>query len=128
MKDLGENIGIAFQIRDDLLDYERTGLTGKIAGNDIKERKITLPLIHALEQASYLKKREIIGIVKSHKKTSAQIDQVINFVLENGGKEYTEMKMNQYRDKALAILDTFPGSEVRESMKTFVYYTISRQK
>jgi octaprenyl-diphosphate synthase len=128
MKDLGENIGIAFQIRDDLLDYERTGLTGKIAGNDIKERKITLPLIHALEQASYLKKREIIGIVKSHKKTCTQIDQVINFVLENGGKEYTEMKMNQYRDKALAILDTFPGSEVRESMKTFVYYTTSRQK
>ncbi len=128
MKDLGENIGIAFQIRDDLLDYERTGLTGKIAGNDIKERKITLPLIHALEHASYLKKREIISIVKSHKKTSAQIDQVINFVLENEGKEYTEMKMNQYRDKALAILDTFPGSEVRESMKTFVYYTTSRQK
>ena len=105
MKDFGENIGIAFQIRDDLLDYEGTGLTGKTAGNDIKERKITLPLIYALEQTSYLKKRHILGIVKNRKKTKAEINEVISFVSENGGMEYAELKMNQYRDKALAILD-----------------------
>ncbi len=128
MKDFGENIGIAFQIRDDLLDYEATGLTGKIAGNDIKERKITLPLIYALEQTSYLKKRHILGIVKNRKKTKAEINEVISFVSENGGMEYSELKMNQYRDKALAILDVYPDSEVRESMKEFVYYTTSRKK
>jgi octaprenyl-diphosphate synthase len=128
MKDFGENIGIAFQIRDDLLDYEGTGLTGKTAGNDIKERKITLPLIHALEQSSYLKKRHILGIVKNRKKSKREINEVITFVSENGGMEYAEVKMNQYRDKALAILDSYPESEVRESMKEFVSYTTSRKK
>ena len=128
MKDFGENIGIAFQIRDDLLDYEGTGLTGKTAGNDIKERKITLPLIYALEQTTYLKKRHILGIVKNRKKTKAEINEVISFVSENGGMEYSELKMNQYRDKALAILDVYPDTEVRESMKEFVLYTTSRKK
>jgi octaprenyl-diphosphate synthase len=128
MKDFGENIGIAFQIRDDLLDYEGTGLTGKAAGNDIKERKITLPLIHALEQTSYLKKRHILSIIKNKKKSKAEINEVISFVSENGGMDFAELKMNQYRDKALAILDSYPGSEVRESMKEFVLFTTSRKK
>jgi octaprenyl-diphosphate synthase len=128
MKDFGENIGIAFQIRDDLLDYERTGLTGKVAGNDIKERKLTLPLIHSLEHTSYLKRRHILGIVKSRKKTKTEINEVIQFVSENGGMDYAELKMNQYRDKALAILDSYPDSEVRESMKEFVLFTTSRKK
>jgi octaprenyl-diphosphate synthase len=128
MKDFGENIGIAFQIRDDLLDYEGTGLTGKIAGNDIKERKLTLPLIYALEQTTYLKKRHILSIVRNRKKSKAEINEVISFATENGGMEYSELKMNQYRDKALAILDVYPESEVRESMKEFVFYTTSRKK
>jgi octaprenyl-diphosphate synthase len=128
MKDLGENIGIAFQIRDDLLDYEGSGLTGKTAGNDIKERKLTLPLIHSLEQTSYLKRRHILGIVKSRKKTKAEINEVIHFVSENGGMDYAELKMNQFRDKALAILDSYPDSEVRDSMKEFVLFTTSRKK
>jgi octaprenyl-diphosphate synthase len=128
MKDFGENIGIAFQIRDDLLDYEGTGLTGKAPGNDIKERKITLPLIHALEQTTYLKKRHILGIVKNRKKTKTEINEVISFASENGGMEYAELKMNQYRDKALAILDSYPESEIRESMKEFVLFTTSRKK
>ena len=128
MKDFGENIGIAFQIRDDLLDYEATGLTGKAAGNDIKERKITLPLIHALEETTYLKKRHIIGIVKNRKKSKAEISEVISFVSENGGMNYAELKMNQYRDKALAILDSYPASEVRDSLRDFVMYTTSRNK
>ena len=128
MKDFGENIGIAFQIRDDLLDYEGTGLTGKATGNDIKERKITLPLIHALEQTSYLKKRHILGIVKNGKKTKAETNEVIGFVSENGGMAYAEVKMNQYRDKALAILDSYPDSPVRESLREFVLYTTSRKK
>jgi octaprenyl-diphosphate synthase len=128
MKDFGENIGIAFQIRDDLLDYEGTGLTGKTVGNDIKEKKITLPLIHALEQAPNSKKRHILGIVKNKKKTKQEIDEVISFVADYGGMDYSELKMNQFRDKALAILDSYPESEVKNSLREFVLYTTSRKK
>lgn len=128
MKDFGENIGVAFQIKDDILDYEGTGITGKTAGNDIKERKITLPLIHALEQSGGSKKRHILGIVKSRKKTRQEINEVISFVTENGGIDYSVIKMNQYRDKALAILDSYPESEIKESLKEFVNYTTSRKK
>jgi octaprenyl-diphosphate synthase len=128
MKEFGENIGIAFQIRDDILDYEGTGLTGKSVGNDIKERKLTLPLIHALEQSTNFKKRHILGIVKNKKKSKSEINEVISFVSEYGGIEYSELKMNQYRDKALAILDAFVDSEVKESLKEFVLYTTSRNK
>jgi octaprenyl-diphosphate synthase len=128
MKDFGENIGIAFQIRDDILDYEGTGLTGKTVGNDIKEKKITLPLIHALEHSANSKKRHILNIVKNKKKTKTEINEIISFVMDYGGLEYAEIKMNQYRDKALAILDSYPDSEVKESLKKFVFYTTSRDK
>lgn len=126
MKELGENIGVAFQIRDDLLDYEGNGLTGKAAGNDIKERKITLPLIHALEKSPFTEKNHILSIVKKKKKSKPEISEVIRFVSDNGGMNYAEMKMNQYRDKALAILDSYPDSEVKNSFKEFVFYTTSR--
>jgi octaprenyl-diphosphate synthase len=128
MKELGENIGIAFQIRDDILDYEGTGITGKIVGNDIKEKKITLPLIYALENSANSKRRHIINIVKSRKKTKSEISEVISFVTEYGGLDYSELKMNQYRDKALAILDSYADSEVKESLREFVRYTTSRKK
>jgi octaprenyl-diphosphate synthase len=128
MKDFGENIGIAFQIRDDLLDYISNGLTGKPAGNDIKERKITLPLIQALELATPSQKRRILSIVRSKKKTRSEIKEVIQFVSACGGIEYAELKMNLFRDKALAILDSYPDSEVKESLKCFVNFTTERNK
>jgi len=126
MKDFGENIGIAFQIRDDILDYEANGLTGKTVGNDIKERKITLPLIQSLELASASRRREIMSIVKRKKKTKDEIDEVIRFVISSGGLEYAEVRMNGYRDKALAILDSYPDSEYKTSLKKFVYFTTAR--
>ena len=128
MKDFGENIGIAFQIRDDILDYEGNGLTGKTSGNDIKEKKITLPLIYALEQSPNTERRKILSIVSKKKKTKSEISEVIKYVSDTGGIEYADLKMNQYRDKALAILDSYPDSEVRDSLKEFVYYTTSREK
>jgi octaprenyl-diphosphate synthase len=128
MKDFGENVGIAFQIRDDLLDYEGNGLTGKAPGNDIKEKKITLPLIYALEQSPNSKKRHILSIVRNKKKTKAEITEVIEFVSEYGGMQYAELRMNQFRDKALAILDSYADSEVKDSMKEFVFYTTTRNK
>jgi octaprenyl-diphosphate synthase len=128
MKEFGENIGIAFQIKDDLLDYENTGLAGKPSCNDIKEQKITLPLIHALTQAPYLKKQRIVKIVKSKKKNTSEISEVVNFVSEYGGLEYAKLRMNQYRDKALATLDIYPESEIKNSLMEFIYYTTERKK
>lgn len=128
MKEFGENIGVAFQIKDDLLDYEGTGLTGKAPGNDIKEKKITLPLIYALEHSSNSKKRHILNIVRNRKKSKSEIAEVISFVSEYGGMDYAEIKMNQYRDKALAILDSYPDSEVKNSLREFVSYTTARKK
>jgi octaprenyl-diphosphate synthase len=128
MKEFGEAVGIAFQIRDDILDYEGNGLTGKISGNDIKEKKITLPLIHALEKTSMAGKKNILKIIGNGKKSRSDIDRVISFVTEYRGIEYATLKMNQYRDKALAILDTYPESEAKNSLRDFVYYTVSRDK
>lgn len=126
MKDFGENIGIAFQIRDDILDYVANSLTGKIVGNDIKERKITLPLIHALELSTSGRRKDIMSVVKRKKKTKDEIDEVIRFVISSGGLEYAEVRMNGYRDKALAILDSYPDSDYKTSLKKFVYFTTAR--
>jgi len=128
MKDFGENLGIAFQIKDDILDYESNGLTGKLGGNDIKEKKITLPLIHALEKSDNSIKRRMLGIMGNKKKTRSDVRDIIDFVTDNGGLEYAGLKMNLYREKALAIIDSYPASEVKNSMIQLVNYTTSRNK
>ncbi|HRR92487.1 MAG TPA: polyprenyl synthetase family protein, partial [Bacteroidales bacterium] len=127
MKQMGEEIGIAFQIKDDILDYEGNSLTGKLKGNDIKERKITLPLIYALENSSFLTRRKILHIVRKRNKTNEETGQVIKFVQENRGIEYALEKMNHYRDRALAHLQSYPPSDVRNSLSEFVRYTVSRE-
>ncbi|HPC98736.1 MAG TPA: polyprenyl synthetase family protein [Bacteroidales bacterium] len=127
MKQMGEEIGIAFQIKDDILDYEGNSLTGKLKGNDIKERKITLPLIYALENSSFLTRRKILHIVRKRNKTNEETGQVIKFVQENRGIEYALEKMNHYRDRALAHLQSYPPSDVRNSLREFVRYTVSRE-
>lgn len=85
-------------------------------------------MIFALEQSPTSRKRHILNIVKKRKKTRSEINEVINFVVEYGGLDYAEIKMNLYRDKAFAILDTYPDSQVRESLRQFVLYTTSRKK
>jgi octaprenyl-diphosphate synthase len=128
MKDFGENIGIAFQIRDDIFDYESNGITGKPHGNDIKEKKITLPLILALNRSPLAKKQHILKVVGKKKKNRADINEVIDFVSLYNGIESATIKMNYYRDQALAILETYPESEAKESLRDFAYYTTSRNK
>lgn len=128
MKELGENIGVSFQIKDDLLDYQGNGLTGKPEGNDIREKKITLPLIHALDKVANGEKRRILNIIRKKKKSSKEVNEVISFVVANGGISYSEMMMEKYRDKSLAILDTYPDSDYRTSLKEFIEYTTSRRK
>lgn len=128
MKSFGENIGIAFQIRDDLLDYSGDGLTGKREGNDIKEKKITLPLIHALRETGPVERRRIIRIIRKKKKTRKEIREVIDFVTASGGIEYAEVKMKEYSDAAIQLLETYPDSETKSALTEFVIFSTLRKK
>lgn len=128
MRSLGLNIGIAFQIRDDLLDYSQQTIAGKKPANDIKEGKVTLPLIYSLEQSSQVQKHKIISLIKKKVKNNDDIKQIIRFVEENGGIDYSKAKMLEYGSMALSSLETFPGSEYRDAMKSLIEYTTSRDK
>jgi octaprenyl-diphosphate synthase len=127
MRLLGETIGIAFQIKDDLFDYELTNKTGKPSGADIKERKMTLPLINALQTTDEATKKRIINIVKNNNNDPKKVAEVIDFVLHSGGMEYALNKMNEYRDKALAMLQTIPESEYKKSFIELIRFTTERE-
>jgi octaprenyl-diphosphate synthase len=128
MKSFGVNVGVAFQIKDDLLDYTSNGLTGKREGNDIKEKKITLPLIHALREAGPAERRKIKRIIRKKKKSRGEIREVIAFVKNNHGLEYAETKMQEYADRAIHILEEYPESETRSAMMEFVIFSTLRKK
>ena len=128
MKRFGELLGIAFQIKDDLFDYQKQGNIGKPTGNDIKERKMTLPLISVLHKASSGERRKIMRTIKRHNKDSKKVNQLIQYVREHGGLDYTENKMLEYRDQALDILNEFPCSNTREALNALVIYTTTRNK
>jgi len=128
MKEMGENIGIAFQIKDDLLDYTGEGLTGKREGNDIKEKKITLPLIHALRETGPIERRHIIRLLRKKKKGSREIREVIGFVKKHRGLDYAEAAMKEYSDRAIRILEEYPDSETKSALIEFVIFSTLRRK
>jgi octaprenyl-diphosphate synthase len=126
MKLFGEKVGIAFQIKDDLFDYGKDDI-GKPTGNDIKEKKLTLPLIYSLNNVSAAKKRELVYIIKNENKDSAKVRYVIDSVVASGGIGYASEKMCNYRDEALSILYEFPDNEVRKALEELVRYTTDRK-
>jgi octaprenyl-diphosphate synthase len=128
MRQIGENIGIAFQIKDDLFDYGLGGKIGKPTGIDIKEKKSTLPLIYALNNASSSDKRKILRIVKRNSKNKKEVDEVINYVLASGGIEYADKKMREYASKAISEIKTLPETDARSSLIQLVQFTIDREK
>lgn len=128
MRDFGLNVGIAFQIKDDIFDYQQVGTAGKPTGIDIKERKMTLPLIYLLNQSGWADKRKIINIVKNHNHSPEKVAQVMAMVRESGGIQYATNLMESYRNKAIDLLNGFPASESVEALKQLVDYTISRKK
>lgn len=128
MRLFGENVGIAFQIKDDLFDYERSNETGKPNGIDIKEQKMTLPLIYLLKNSGYWDKKHLINIIKNHHNDSEKVMQVIEKVQKSGGIEYAREKMYDYRGQALQLLDKFPDSDSRKAMEKLVIYTTERKK
>ena len=128
MRVFGEKTGIAFQIKDDLFDYNANGKIGKPTGIDIKEKKMTLPLIHALENSIHSDRKWIINTVKNRNEDKKEVAKVIDFVVSSGGIEYARDQMHDYKNQALEILHTFEDSDARRSLEGLVNYTIERKK
>ncbi len=127
MRKFGELIGMAFQIKDDLFDYGEERI-GKPTGIDIKEQKMTLPLIYALNSCSKKEQAWLINSIKNHNKDRKRVKEVISFVKEKGGLEYAIDKMKQFRDEALNLLSSYPDSESKNSLELMVNYVIDRKK
>lgn len=127
MRLFGEKVGLAFQIKDDLFDFG-TDDVGKPLGIDIKEKKITLPLIYALNKAEESEKRRIINLVKNHNEESAKVSEIIDFVRNSGGMDYAHSKMLQYQQEAFNILNEFPDHSSRTALEQLVRFTTERKK
>ena len=127
MRLFGEKVGMAFQIKDDLFDFG-TKEIGKPVGIDIKEKKLTLPLIYALQKATWNEKRKVINIVKNKSHISSKVNEVIEFVRQSGGIEYAVKVMQEFTEEALSLLNEFPDSAYKSSLSSMVSYTISREK
>lgn len=127
MRKFGQLIGIAFQIKDDLFDYGDDKI-GKPTGIDIKEQKLTLPLIYTLNNCTPKEKKWLINSVKKHNLNKKRVKEVIDFVKQKGGIEYTIQKMKEYQLKALDILNSYPESPYKNSLITMVNYVIEREK
>jgi octaprenyl-diphosphate synthase len=126
MRLFGEKVGLAFQIKDDLFDYGNEAV-GKPTGNDIKEKKLTLPLIYTLNNCDAVTRRKIIYIVKNQNKNKDKVKWVIDTVVKEGGINYAEKKMIQLKNEALEILYNFPDNPIREGLKQLVEYTTDRK-
>ncbi len=126
MRNFGEKVGIAFQIKDDLFDYGAEDV-GKPTGNDIKEKKLTLPLIYTLNNTDKTTRRGIINTIKNDNKNPQKVREVISKVIETGGMRYATDKMYQYRDEALDLLYQFPENETRNALEELVRFTTDRK-
>lgn len=128
MHQFGELVGIAFQMKDDLFDYYSDSAIGKPTGIDIKEQKMTLPLIYALNHADKKQKKFIINTVKNHNTNTEKVREVIEYVKQSGGIGYTVEKMKTYQQRALALLQNFEDNDARKSLELLVNYVIDRKK
>jgi len=127
MRQFGEYIGMAFQIKDDLFDYG-TQKIGKPTGIDIKEQKMTLPLIHTLNNCSKKEKKWVVNSIKNYNTDKVRVNELIHFVKEKGGLDYAVSKMKEYQKMALVILKKYPDSTYKESLELMVNYVIDRKK
>ena len=127
MRQFGEKVGMAFQIKDDLFDFGIDDV-GKPLGNDIKEKKLTLPLIHALKQVGRAEKRRIINLVKNHNEDPQKVAEVIAFVKANGGMGYATARMLAFQQEAFDILAHLPENAYRRGLEQLVRYTTERNK
>ena len=127
MREFGTLTGMAFQIKDDLFDYLTSNIIGKPVGIDIKEQKMTLPLIHALKTASETDRKYYFTTIKRYNNDSKRVKELIDFVKKSGGLDYAIEKMKAYQQKAKDILNEFPDSEAKESLHLMLDYVIERK-
>ena len=125
---IGQNVGIAFQIKDDIFDYQAKGIIGKPTGNDIKEKKITLPLLYVLNNSESAERKRILSLIKHKNKNSAVVNELIQMVMEKGGLEYAEQKMNEFKEKAINGLKEFEDCESRRSLIELMEYITTRKQ
>ena len=128
MRKFGELVGIAFQMKDDLFDYYNEDIIGKPTGIDIKEQKMTLPLMYTLRNCNRKQKKFIIQTVKNHNTNSDRVSKVLEIVKKSGGINYTVEKMKTYQEEALSLLKTFDDNESRKSLELLVNFVIERKK
>ena len=128
MRSFGELIGLAFQIKDDIFDYGSPGNIGKPTGLDIRERKITLPLIHTLNVCDKATKKELINIIKNHNEETKYVKRAVELVIQTGGIDYAHKRMMELRDEALVFLEKIPESEAKLALIGLVEYTTQREK
>lgn len=126
LRNFGEKVGIAFQIKDDLFDYGSEDV-GKPTGNDIKEKKLTLPLIYTINNSDKPTRKKLIYIIKNQNKDAGKVAEVIDIVKKSGGISYAEQKMTAYRDEALAILQDFDNPEIKMALEELVRFTTDRK-
>lgn len=128
MRRFGELVGLAFQVKDDIFDYGTPGNIGKPTGNDIRERKMTLPLIYALQHSDKAVRKELMNIVKNHNEEKKYVQRAIHLVIEAGGIEYAHKRMIELKTEALDLLADIPDSEAKRALIGLVEYTVTRDK
>lgn len=128
MRKFGELVGMAFQIKDDIFDFGEPGNIGKPTGNDIRERKMTLPIIYAINHSERKVSRELMAIVKRKNEDRASIKRAIELVIASGGIEYAHARMLEFKNEALDLLKDIPDSDAKRSLIGLVEYTVSRLK
>lgn len=128
LRRFGKELGLAFQIKDDLFDLEKVNFTGKPTGIDIKEQKMTLPLINALSTANAAKRKQIIRTIKKYNDRPKKVQEVIDFVNQSGGLEYARLKMEMHLENARELLSKFPSSVERSALEELINYTGKRKK
>ncbi len=128
LKKFGELVGLAFQIKDDIFDYGDSQKIGKPTGNDIREQKMTLPLIYVINNSPKHISKELINIVKNHNEEKQYVKRAIKIVVESGGLEYAKQKMLHIQQQAIDILNNFDDNDAKKALLSLVEYTVTREK
>ncbi len=128
MRLIGEYAGMAFQIKDDLFDFQQSNETGKPSGIDIKEKKLTLPVIYLLNQSTSSKRRKLINIIKNHNTDSEKVSWIMGQVKQSGGLDYAKSKMTEFKELAIGMLNEFPDNQARTALLQLIEYSIERRK